>query len=245
MKKRIKIIFLHHSTGKSIWLGGTGRLAGKLINKSDVKSFFKQYNKTHNTDYQISERKFPALSPYGWNNYPFDYYNIWVKNAGEVPYLEEPTLEILTGEYDVIIFKHCYDVSNIEPDTGLPDIDSGVKSLENYKLQYNALKEKMHQFPDTRFIIWTPAVFIKSMLSEDAANRTREFYRWMLEEWNEKGDNIYIWDFYKYETEGGLYMLDQYSEGPGNSHPGKDFARRLAPLFGSFITDVLRDNISS
>ena len=32
---------------------------------------------------------FPKPNPYGWNNYPYDYYNIWVKNAGEELYMEE------------------------------------------------------------------------------------------------------------------------------------------------------------
>ena len=50
--------------------------------------------------YFIEEKIFPKAEPYGWNNYPYDYYNIWVKNAGEQPFMEEPTLEILTKEYD-------------------------------------------------------------------------------------------------------------------------------------------------
>ncbi len=241
MKNSKRIIFLHHSTGKSIWLGGTGRISGKLFKKSDVKTYIHKYNRANATDYQIYERKFPALSPYGWNNYPYDYYNIWVKNAGENTYMEEPTLEILTRNFDVIIFKHCYDVSNINADTGSPDINSEIRSLENYKLQYNALKEKMHSFPETRFILWTPSVLVRSRLSEEAALRTQSFYRWIMDEWNEKGDNIYIWDFYRFETEGGLYLQDKFSSGSGNSHPGRAFSVKMAPLFASFITDVLKD----
>ena len=60
-------------------------------------------------------------------NDPYDYYNIWVKNAGNEPYKGEPTLEILTSKYDVIIFKHCFPSSNVEPDTGAPDINSKNK----------------------------------------------------------------------------------------------------------------------
>jgi len=36
----------------------------------------------------------------------------------------------------------------------------------------------------------------------------------MIDEWDEAGDNIFIWDFYSYETEGGLYLLDKYAVGP-------------------------------
>ena len=138
-----KIIFLHHNTGKQIWLGGTSKYINKLTGKSDFRNYFKEYNSSHKTNYHIHEMVFPKDKPYGWKNYPFDYYNIWVKNGGSQYYLEEPILEILTGRYDVIIFKHCYPVSQIIEDTGSPDIDSEEKRLENYKLHYKALKRRM------------------------------------------------------------------------------------------------------
>ena len=234
-----KIIFLHHSTGKCIWLGKTNRYINKLIQSSDVQVYFKDYNRKNNTNYFITECTFPKKAPYGWKNYPFDYYNIWVQNAGEKSYMEEPTLEILTKEYDLIIFKHCYPVSKIKADSGTPDITSEIKSIENYKLQYNALKNKMHEFPNNKFILWTPAVFIKNQITEDEAVRTQQFYKWMIDEWDEKGDNIFIWDFYKYETEGGLYMLDKYANGSSDSHPSRDFSAKVSPLFCKFIIEVL------
>ena len=239
-----KIIFLHHSTGKNIWLGNTNRYINKLTQKNDVQDFFKNYNEKYKTGFSISERIFPKEQPYGWKNYPYDYYNIWVKNAGEQPYMEEPTLEILTREYELIIFKHCYPVSKILPDTGNPDINSEEKRIENYKLQYNAIKNKLHEFPGNKFIIWTPAVYVKNQITEDEAKRTREFYAWILDEWHEKGHNIFIWDFYKYETEGGLYMLDKYAEGQFNSHPNKEFSAKVSPLFSQFVINVLNGSVN-
>jgi hypothetical protein len=238
-----KIIFLHHSTGKRIWLGGTNKYIYKLTSTGDVQKFFASHNKKNKTDYYLTEHLFPKETPYGWNNYPYDYYNIWVKNAGENPYLNEPTLEILTKEYNVIIFKHCFPVNRMLNDIGKPDVDSEEKRLENYKLQYIALKEKLHEFPKNKFIIWTPAVCVKSQITEDEAKRTNLFYKWIIDEWNEKGDNIFVWDFYKYETEGGLYMLNKYAEGPNNSHPNAEFSARLAPLFCQYIIDVIEHSI--
>jgi hypothetical protein len=238
-----KIIFLHHSTGKKIWLGKTNKLLNKFIQSNDVQKFFKEYNKKNNTDYSITECIFPKPIPYGWKNYPYDYHNIWVKNSGDKPFKEEPTLEILTKTYDVIVFKHCYPVSNIMADKGTPDPDSEVKSIENYKIQYNALKNKMHEFPDTKFIIWTPAIYKKSQIAEDEAKRTNMFYKWMINEWDEKGDNIFVWDFYKYETEGGLYLLDKYSSGRYNSHPNKKFSAQISPLFSKYIIDVIESAV--
>ena len=230
-----KIIFLHHSTGKVVWRGNTNRVIGKLFKQGDLKTHIKTHNKSANTNYRIEEKYYPA-PPYGWRNDPFDYYHIWVKNAGEGPHMEQATLEMLTKENDIIIFKHCYPTSEILEDTGNPDINSKDKRLENYKLQYEALKQKMYEFPDTKFIVWTTAVHIEKRLAEDQAKRTLEFHDWIMNEWDEKGDNIYVWDFYSYETEGGLYLKEEYSD--GSSHPNQAFGARLAPLFAQFIIDV-------
>jgi len=237
-----KIIFLHHSTGYNIWTGGTNRYIYKLTGKGDVQKFFIKHNRTNKTDFQIKEQNFPKSAPYGWKNYPYDYYNIWVKNGGEKPFMEEPTLEMLTKDYNVIIFKHCYPGSNIQEDTGSPDINSERKSLENYKLQYESLKQKMHQFPANKLIVWTPAVNTKALMTEEEALRTKEFHNWMTNEWDEKGDNIYIWDFYKYETEGGLYLAEKYAYSSDNSHPNREFSAKMAPVFGKFIIDVINSD---
>jgi predicted esterase len=222
----MNILFLHHSTGKLVWDGG-------------VKKWFRKYNRKYKTDYNVAERAFPAESPYGWNNYPYDYWNIWVKNAGGAPYQNEPTLEILAADYDVIVFKHCFPVSHIRPDTGTPDPGSPEKRIENYTVQYNALKEKMHTFPDTRFLVWTCAALVEAKTDPEEAKRTRQFVDWVKHEWNEAGDNIYVWDFYELETEGGLYLKPDYARSETDSHPHKKFAKRVAPLFAERIVEVI------
>lgn len=237
-----KILFLHHSTGNSIWVGKTNKYLYKVTQKGDVQKFFSDYNKKNKTNYEITQLSFPKASPYGWNNYPYDYYNIWVKNAGEKAYMEEPTLEILTKNYETIVFKHCFPVSRISEDTGSPDIESDEKRIENYKLQYDALKHKLHKFPNNKFIVWTPVVCTKNQMTEDEAERTNNFYKWIIDEWDEKGDNIFIWDYYKYQTEGSLFLLDKYAVDPNNSHPNREFSAKLAPLFGKYIINVIESN---
>ena len=101
----------------------------------------------------------------------------------------------------------------------------------------------MHEFPESKFIVWTPAANTKLKTTEDEAVRTREFYNWMKNEWDEKGDNIFIWDFYNYETEGGLYLTDSNADSPDNSHPNTEFSARLAPLFSQFIIKVIKSEI--
>jgi hypothetical protein len=234
-----KIVFLRHSTGQRVWIGTTNRYVYKLTKKGDVQRYFSKYNRKNKTSYSIIDESFPAKMP----NHPHDYYNIWVKHAGNEPWQNERTLEIITKEYDIIIWKHCYPVSNILEENGSPDVDSNVKTLSNYKLQYNALKEKMHEFPDNKFIVWTPAVHVKSKITEGEAQRTKEFHNWLLTEWDEKGDNIFLWDFYKYETEGGLYLADKYASSPNDSHPTKQFGGELSPLFAQYIIDVAQGKV--
>lgn len=221
-----KIIFLHHSTGEVIWDGG-------------VESWFEDYNSENSKNYSITEQDFPKDSPYGWENYPYDYWNIWVNNAGESEYMEEPTLEILTGSYDMIVFKHCFPVSDIEPDTSSGEIDSNEKTIENYKLQYNALKSKMYEFPGAFFVVWTGAAQVQGATSSSYAQRAKIFFDWVKNDWDEKGDNIFIFDFWELETEGGIYLKNEYAESSDDSHPNSTFATRVAPIFAQRIVDII------
>ena len=226
MGKDARIMFLHHSTGTCIW-------------KAGVPEWFAKYNADNGTNHLLAEQAFPKEKPYGWNNYPYDYWNIWVKNASAKPFMEEPTLEMLTKEYDVIIFKHCYPVSDMKENTGTPDIGSQDKTLENYKLQYTALKDKLHSFPQTKFIVWTGAARVRSRANEKGAKLANEFFQWVKNEWDEKNDNIFIWDFNELETEGGLYFMNAYSFSESDSHPNEMFSKKSAPLLCQRIVNVL------
>lgn len=236
----MRIGFLHHSTGYVVWMGTTSRISAKVFNKTALGSWITDFNKQNGTSYTIDQQDFPNTSGgYPWANYPYDYYNIWVKNAGETAYQGEPTLEMLTKDYDVIVWKHCFPVGNIQPNTGNPSVDSDVKSLENYKLQYAVLKEKMRSFPETRFVVWTGAALTEAATTPDEAQRAREFFDWVKAEWDEPGDNIFLWDFYELQTGGGLYLKPEHATAPDNSHPTAEFGQMVAPLLGQRIVDVI------
>ena len=251
----MNIIFLHHSTGRVIWNGGNtpskitqfaGRISTRLESflntNAQLRLLIKEYNKEQNKNYSIKEKIFPKTVPYGWNNFPYDYYNIWVKNAGEEPFMEEPTLEVLTKDYQLIIFKHCFPVSNIKADQDSADINSDYKSISNYKLQYSALRDKLHEFPDTKFILFTGAAQVQSLITEDEAKRAKEFFGWVTDQWDLPGDNIYLWDLYSLQTEGGLYFRDEYAASPQDSHPNDEFASRVVKFLFNRIIDVVENN---
>jgi len=78
--------------------------------------------------------------------------------------------------------------------------------------------------------------------SEDKAERAREFFRWVREEWDEPGDNIYLWDLATLQTEGGLYFKDAYALSPENSHPNGEFAGMAVELLFNRIIDVVEND---
>lgn len=250
----IKIIFLHHSTGEVIWKGNTNskitKIAARINNKlsahlkrnAHIPSLFEKYNKKNDKHYVISETTFPKAAPYGWNNFPYDYYNIWVKNGGKEPFMEEPTLEMLTEEYQVIIFKHCFPVCDIQADLDTADINSDFKTLQNYRLQYLALREKLHEFPNTKFILFTGAAMVKSLVTEEEALRARNFFNWVTNDWDIPSDNIYLWDLYNLQTEGGLYFKDEYAVSPTDPHPNIQFAHKVGELLFLRIIDIIEND---
>lgn len=215
MAGSVPFLFLHHSTGANVWGGG-------------VPAWFTAYNAAHATQYQPNEKWFDP----GSNN-PYDYWDRWIHNptGGD-------TLEQLTGSYRVIIWKHCFPVCNIGADTGNASVSSQNQTLENYKLQYEALKTKMHSYPSVRFVVWTGAVQAAGAMSSEEAQRAKAFFDWVKSTWDEPGDNIFIWDFYSLETEGGLFLKADYSSG-GDSHPNATFCQAIAPYFCNRIVDVI------
>lgn len=236
-----KIVFLHHSTGRAVLRGNTSTLWYRLSGKGDVHKYFREHNRLQGTRHRLHALDYPGEAGYGGFNYPYDYHNLWVKHAGEVSYKGQATLEQLTREYDVVVFKHCFPVGKLLENTGQASVDNPEKRLENYQVQYEALKQKMHDFPETVFVVWTPPAMVKEATTEAEALRLREFYDWLIREWDEEGDNIFLWDFYALETEGSLYLQPEFAAAPGDSHPNRDFAGRVAPMFAAFVIDCLEN----
>lgn len=156
--------------------------------------------------------------------------------------MEEPTLEVLTKEYNVIIFKHCFPVSNIQAEQDSADINSDVQTISNYKLQYNAIRDKLYEYPYVKFILFTGAAQVRSNITEDEAKRASEFFSWVKEDWDISGDNIYLWDLYALQTEGDLYFKNEFAVSSSDSHPNKKFAGKAVGLLFNRIIDVIEQN---
>lgn len=221
----IKAVLLHHSVGAGVYFQGVPQAIARL---SAIQGMA----------HQVDELGYPAGT--GSGNDPYDYWNIWVRNAGPQPFNGDPTLEVLSsaagGGYNLIIWKHCFFSSFIEADSGKPDIASRVKRLENYKLQYEALKQKMRAFPRLRFLLWTLPVCPEGTIPKEQAERARAFVDWVKGTWDEPGDNIHLWDFNMLETGGGTWFVN-YSN-PTGAHPGKPFNQCAAQILVDRIMAV-------
>ena len=219
------IVLLHHSTGGVVWDGGVEASLGAA-------------NTANGTSYVIGAPDYPSSNyPLGWQNYPYDYWHLWVEGGGQATAEGETPLASLAADNRVVVFKHCFPVSGIEPDSGAPDIGSQTKSIENYKLQYAALADRLHQFPATRFVVWTGAALLLSESSVEQGERSRAFFTWVKEQWDVPGDNIFVWDFFELETGGGNFLLP--ANAAGDSHPSAAFAQQVAPLFVNRLLAVL------
>lgn len=231
------VLFLHHSTGRLVFQGA------ESDGKPDVQAWFNHFNDQNGRKINFVEQVFPKSKQYrffgyGWNNYPYDYYNIWVKNQDKKSYKGEPSLDLLVLNWDVIVIKHCFPVSSVGAGSE-GDIDSPEKTVENYKLQYEALKAKMKQYPYTKFVVWTGAALTEASSNIETARNAKLFFDWVKSSWDEPGDNIHIWDFFALETDDGIFMNDEYASSAKDAHPNKKFARTVAPLLCQRIVDII------
>jgi len=242
-----KAIFLHHSTGEGVWNGGDG---------NSIPDLLMVYNNAENTAYEISERAYPT-GTYPWENYPYDYWNLWVNGACD----SEASTECLSGlcmDYDLIIYKHCFPGAGIVEDNGDPNVSSSTKTLGNYKAQYRALRTVFDGYPDTKFMVWTLAPLHRLATNSEDAARAREFVNWVKNDWlSEDGKahpNIYIFDFFAYaaeqsaEPENGQTNCLRYeyegSHTGSDSHPNSLANATIAPIFFQAIINTFNSSAS-
>lgn len=237
------VIFLHHSTG------------GNVYNEGNVPEYISDYNTQNSTSIQISERAYPN-SPYPWDNYAYDYWNLWVNMDCDNASDGTECLESIATSNDIIIFKHCYPGAAILTDNGEGDVSSSMKTLANYKLQYRALREKMDELPNNKFIVWTLAPLHRLSTDTDQAARAGEFVAWVKNEWlqedSKEHPNIHIFDFFGITAEqdeapeNGFRFSLKYeyerSHESGDSHPNTLANETAGPLLAQFIIDLATGN---
>lgn len=238
-------IFLHHSTGAGVFFEG------------NVAVWIADYNNEHGTDLEITEFAYPD-SPWGWENYPYDYWKLWVDGSCNNTQDNIQCLDKLCENYDLIIFKHCFPGAGIEAGNGNGDVTSPEKTLNNYKLQYRALLALFDQYPDNKFMVWTLAPLHRLATNSEQANRAAQFVDWVKNSWlTEDGNehtNVFIFDFFGLVAEqnenpvnGQQYCLKYDYEGDhsGNdSHPNLLANETIGPIFAAEVASIFTQNAS-
>lgn len=249
-KSDVDIVLLHHSTGDIIWHGKEIPLFTKIVRKISPKlaklasskaklpKLINEYSLHNEKTYHIDALRYPVNS----GNNPYNYYDNWVKNDQNTSTSNNLSLDELTKRYNVIIFKHCFSAAHIKEDKVESDINSSYKSISNYKHQYNALKQKLNSYPNTKFILFTGAAEVKSQINEAQAQRANSFFTWVKNEWDTHDDNIFIWDLYGLQTEGGIYLKEEFAQSSDDSHPNASFANDACNLLCKRIIDVIDNN---
>jgi hypothetical protein len=238
--KEVRIVLLHHSTG------------GNLYSEGKIKEWFDDYNRTNNASLRFQAKGYPGLQPGPMYNYPYDYWNLWVNKACDSSIEGRECLDKLARDYEIVIFKHCYPGSDVLPDTGFPKVDSDRKSLENYKLQYRALRAAMGAHPNTAFVVWTLPPRNRVATTPEHARRARQFVEWVknefLQEDGKPHPNIFVYDFWGEVAEqepnppsGQVNTLKYEYErqhGARDSHPTESANRRAAPVLAQLVTRI-------
>jgi hypothetical protein len=236
------VIFLHHSTGEGVYLEG------------NVASWIANYNSLNGKSYSITERAYPN-TPYPWDNYPYDYWNLWVNGQCSGTNLNTQCLNNIVQNYDVVVFKHCFPGASVVADNGSPSVSSPIQTLANYKLQYRALRALMDQFPQKKFIVWTLAPLHRLATNTNDASRAREFVNWVKTTWlTEDGNshpNIYIFDFFGLAAElstspanGAVNTLKynyEKSHSDSDSHPNLLANQTIGPVFAQFVVSTIEN----
>mgnify|MGYP005834731235 CR=1 FL=1 len=218
----VSIIFLHHSCGAN--LIEQGGLRERLTALG-----YAFYDHGYNADGLVLADGAPAGYDFGVpddNTDPDGFAAIFAQPLHDPP---DNTFSHLM-QYDVIAFKSCFPVSNIESD----------EQLAQYKAYYLSIRNRMDQYPDKLFIIVTQPPQVPNNTLPDMTVRARVFANWLASpEFLAGHPNVVTFDFFGLLADPASnclrpeYRVDEY-----DAHPNELANRTIAPLFVDFIAQA-------
>jgi hypothetical protein len=232
-----KAILLHHSVG------------GNVYTEGQVTAWITNYNIAHGTNFQIDEHSYPD-SPWPWNNYPYDYWKLWVDGSCNNSDADIACLDQIAANYELVIFKHCFPGADLR-DTELTT-DLSIKTNENYKYLYRQLLKKFDSMPNKKFLIWTLAPENSRSTDKEQGTNAYNFVQWVKYIWRtEDGKlhpNVFVFDFFGLVAEmssnpasGIQYGLKTvYQRSTTDGHPNTTANLMVGPLFAQAVVDILK-----
>lgn len=241
--KKIKALFIHHSTGGLLLIFGKVRrlLAQKApeielwdhgYNLFPLKWFsyiagrFTFKTGLSNSAGNVTGKDFNIIIS---NDSPKEYAEIFSRNKSD-----STLSEIL--KFDVIIFKNCFPTTKIETD----------EKLEKFKKYYLKIVKSISQYPNL-FIIFTPPPLRKEVTNPDWAGNARKLADFLKTEKqiiNQK--NVIVFDFFdlltdKAESNKNMLKREYCLPIPIDSHPNIRANQEIGKiLVNSLVQEVNR-----
>jgi hypothetical protein len=135
-------------------------------------------------------------------------------------------------QYDVIAFKSCFPVSDIQSDD----------QLAAYKSYYLSIRDRMDQYPNKIFIVISQPPQVAANTSPEAAARARAFSNWLAsDEYLDGHPNVFTFNFFDLLADPSTntlrtdYQTDEY-----DAHPNELANQTIGPLFADFIDQTIR-----
>jgi hypothetical protein len=219
-----RIIFLHHSVGANLIQQGG-------VRQSLTDLGYEFYDHGYNGDGLTLADGTPAGRDFGVpddNTNPDGFADIFAQPLDDPP---DNTFSYLM-QYDVIAFKSCYPVSNVQSDD----------QLAEYKAHYLSIRARMDDYPNKIFIVVTPPPEILADSDPQAAARARDFAEWLASgEYLDGHTNVFTFDFFDLMADPATNMLRaDYQSDEFDAHPNELANQTVGPLFVDFIDQSVR-----
>jgi hypothetical protein len=240
-----RVLFTHHSTGKRVYAYDHDPLWELYEFETYVDSdcsdgacvALPNWIHQHYPDLEIEEVWWPGEG----GNYPSDHQDILVWSAcSEARYSNGSAHEEVGtvcdpgdfGDFDAVVLKNCF-------------VNSGISeaTLQSYQSAYDALGDAFSAYPDKSFILWN------LFPSSSGTIYDRQFSEWMVDDFANQYNNVFVYDVFEYMTCGGSNSLYAAYD-VGDNHPNAEAGRVLVEggtnacdetvtPFGEFIAQTM------
>ena len=224
----IEIIFLHHSCGQNLIEEGQVREGLSALG-------YKFYDHGYNGDGL-------RLSDGTWTGESFNVPDDNTDPDGFAAIFSQPLLDppentfSLLMQYDVIVFKSCFPVSNIMDDA----------QLAAYQSYYLTIRDTTDQYPEKLFVIVTQPPQVPNNTTDEEALRARTFTDWLAsDEYLDGHSNLSTFDFFDLLAGDDHTLRREYRVDVWDAHPNTTANQEIGPIFVDFLDNAIRDHFGA
>jgi hypothetical protein len=198
--QRVKLIFIHHSSGEN-WLADDNGGLGLALNQNNY--FVSDTNYGWGPDSIGDRTDIPNWPEWFRSSHTPTYMNaLFNENDQHASYTR--TLANPGGQNQIVMFKSCFPNSDLTGNPGDPPTAGGWLTVGHAKYVYNEILEYFATQPNKLFIVITaPPLLAAHTTSHNAAN-ARAFNNWLVNDWLAENHytlkNVAVFDFYNVLT---------------------------------------------